>query len=77
MAMATGGPIMDMDMGVAGVTKRGPATSTDLLFAGFNKKPVMTSARSHSATGISPLAERNTARPTARVGSLYGAYELN
>ena len=52
--MATDGPTMVMDMGVAGAIKTGPAKNIDFSVRGFNKTPVATSARSHSATGISP-----------------------
>ena len=47
-AMATDGPIMVMDMGVAGVTERGRNTN---LNSRVQSKPVATSARSFSATG--------------------------
>ena len=59
MATATDGPIMVMDMGVAGVTERGRNIN---LNSRVQSKPVATSARSLSGTRTSPLAERNPAR---------------
>ena len=67
-AMATDGPTMvtDMDMGVAGATKRGPAKNVDFLVRGLNQCQW---AR-QCPPGISVHAERDPACPTGVPGFL-------